>query len=115
MRYMAACLLGILAYPFLFQPWHVVHHHGDVQAEHSCEAGHRHLPSMPVGGLAVAEFSDDQCYICDFEIPANDLPVELELAGVPYTYTSFSPAIDSFEYTAEGYSLSNPRAPPAIS
>lgn len=112
---MAICLVGILFYPFLFQPLHVIHHHGHAHEGHDCEHEHAHAAGSPDAGLCITEFSDNHCYICEFDLPANELPVKSQLGFVPHRYTEISPA-SSYSLMAEsGYERTQPRAPPTVS
>lgn len=125
----ALFLIGIFVFPLIFQPWHIVQHHGhgeecsghihgaDLTYEHSHhhDSGCSHTSMQPVITIQSTDHSHDPCYICDYKFPVNDLASAIELGFILYQVNDLHSGNRLCSALQEIYSLINPRAPPCSS
>jgi hypothetical protein len=131
--YTALYLLGIFVYPIIFQPWHIIQHHGHIiqqhdhdhgcsghshEADKSYEHAHHHDPKYPDASvlhfvnIKTHDHSHDPCYICDFKFPVNNLPSSNEPGFISHQHKETLAVNLVFSELQEVYFLINSRAPP---
>lgn len=125
--YTVLYLLVIFVYPVIVQPWHIIQHHGHEDSWHIDETDHsyglvHHLDSncsydsvLPPGSLINQDHSNDPCYICEYNFPVQDLPINSEPGFVAHQFKELQSVNLFISDEQEVYSLVNPRAPPSSS
>jgi hypothetical protein len=105
-------LFGIFSFPLIYQPFHVVVHHGHSHCAHCtiiCSESHSDF------GFAVFADTDEKeepCPICNYHFPINEIPAEfLSLQNIVIkTGQVFSVTLKG--YSNNHFSNLKPRAPP---
>ena len=72
-QHIALVLLVIFTFPIAYQPYHMVmHHSADTECHHHC----CHAEPARTSGILLEPYSaeDENCPICDYHFPVNDLP-----------------------------------------
>lgn len=112
-------LVGIFLFPLIFQPWHIVQHHGH---DHECSAHahHHNTDCSHESALSLISTQDqdqphDPCYICDYKFPVEDLPTPGEPVFTPYQFQEIQSVNLVLSDLKCDHSLVNPRAPPCSS
>ena len=114
-KHIAWLLAGILMSPFLLQSLHIVHHHGHHDSGHVCTSDHSQPEQASTTVLLDADSLHDNCYICDFKLPVNDIPVITGADHISVRLTELeSPVIFSLVID-DGYNRVCPRGPPSLS
>jgi hypothetical protein len=111
-RNIALFLFGIFSFPLIYQPFHVVVHHGHSHCTHCTVTCFESHSDFGFAIFDVIEEKEEPCPICNYHFPLNEIPAEfLSLQKI---------AIETgqvFSVPLKGYSkniFSNliPRAPP---
>jgi len=124
--YTALYLFGIFVFPIVFQPLHIIQHHGHGHeySEHVHEidqnSGHTHHHEtdcshesvLPLVSLQSQDHSHDPCLICDYEFPVQDMPVSWEPVFTTYQFNEIQAVDLVLSDLQRVYSQINPRAPP---
>jgi hypothetical protein len=111
-RNIALFLFGIFSFPLIYQPFHVVVHHGHSHCTHctvTCSESHSDF------GFAifdVTEEKEEPCPICNYHFPLNEIPAQvLSLQHIVIeTGQVFSVPLKG--YSKNIFSNLIPRAPP---
>jgi hypothetical protein len=111
-RHIAVSVIGIFLYPMLYQPLHVIHHHGHESQVHVCSLDNCHTEKGQEAGTECIEPARKHCHICDFKFSVNDLPVIHEPFVIYHRYNEIKSEISHSHYCKVDLSLVNPRAPP---
>jgi hypothetical protein len=113
-RHIAVYLAGIFIFPVLFQPWHIIHHHGHECPDHHEKGDPCH--TKPVPGFTILNQipGHDHCYVCDFKFPVNDLPNSFNIYTVPHIYQEVQSGLPLSHLPESEQSEFNPRAPPFL-
>lgn len=110
-QHIALVFLGIFIFPLVYQPYHVVRHHGiEEPCHHECCHSHHEKTDGVI--YDILSDGDEHCPICDYHFPVNDVPQMHHLSSwLPY-YKGFTyEAKPELPYTTPTRSKS-PRAPP---
>jgi hypothetical protein len=124
--YTVLWLLGIFVFPIIFQPWHIIQHHGH---EHGSSVyihetaqyhGHAHHHDTDCSHASVLSFesiktqdhSHDPCYICDYKFPVKDLPTPIQPGFISHQFKELPSGNLVYPDLLRVFSLTNPRAPP---
>jgi hypothetical protein len=122
----ALYLLGIFVFPLIFQPWHIIQHHGDDYEcsvhihkidqsyghAHHHDSGCSHEKMLPLISLQNPDHSHDPCYICDYKFPIKDLPAPFQPGFIVLKFQGLHSVNLVISDLQRAYSLINPRAPP---
>ena len=117
-RHIIHLVAGIFLFPVLYQPVHILRHHGHEHSDHAhnqehhldCEHDHHHAPTTSDGTHISA--AQEDCLVCEYEFVFKDLPGPTVLVNAPARYfeANIVPAISYVQ--TPSFSQVNPRAPP---
>ena len=124
--YTALYLFGIFVFPLIFQPWHIIQHHGHVNecsgqirgTDHLSAYAHHHdsdccqISVMPLVSIKNTDHSHDPCYICDYKFPVKDLPTPIQPGFISRQFKELQSVPLVVPDLQRVCSLINPRAPP---
>nr|WP_319267722.1 hypothetical protein [uncultured Draconibacterium sp.] len=111
--HIALVLLGIFIFPIAYQPYHIVRHHSiKADCHHHC----CHLQDEEPDGVIFDISTDgyENCPICDYHFPVNDLPRHLFFSPVIPLSQSSLVEIEIKRACKQVISSKTPRAPPVL-
>ncbi|QGY43978.1 hypothetical protein GM418_10010 [Maribellus comscasis] len=104
-KYIAISFLLVFLLPGVYQPFHVIEHHGH---KHHCSHG---ICSLEEPGHPVFQ-KDEHCFVCDFEFTLSDLPREFNNLFCEYFLRDVRPLRVQDIFSFEVILSTSPRAPP---
>lgn len=105
-------LFGIFSFPLIYQPFHVVVHHGHSNCSHcsvSCTEPHS---DFGIAVFDVTEEKEEPCPICNYNFPLNEIPAEFLTLQYIAIETGQVFSVPLKGYSKNIYSNLIPRAPP---
>lgn len=108
-RFYAFLLQWVFLFPIIVQSWHPAFHH------HSCESHHHTAACCENEGTRIINAHEhEDCLICEYQFPVNDLPASFELESDFIVFEEFSKKNDQQHIPDFHYLLNSPRAPPVL-
>ncbi|MGE0018171.1 MAG: hypothetical protein AB7S72_00770 [Draconibacterium sp.] len=112
-RNIAFLLFGIFSFPLIYQPFHVVVHHGHTSCANctiTCSEPHS---DFGFAVFDVTEEKEEPCPICNYHFPLNEIPAEFLSLHTVIIQTGQVFYVPLKGYSKNIFSNLIPRAPPA--
>jgi len=108
-RFLAFLLQWVFFLPIVVQSWHPLFHHHSCESHHEVTAAVEHEVIMTASG-----HSHDECLVCEYQFPVNDLPETIGLSSLFFVFEELS--VSAYQKDIPGFHYLHlpSRAPPAI-